>query len=303
MKNEVLALMRNLRESPGAKEAAIRVEQQLAERDPEVRAFVETFHFDADRGAALARFLATPFPGEVLAAIRRRFGGRKDLRICEVGAGDGFLAVALVRAGYALDILEPSAELITGTGYLRTLPEATSITIHNDLDAWYADAETYDLILTNACIHHFHNPQVVASQIRMKTSENGLWLAFTEYCAYDVEDTLSQLNQHRHAVLYGLYEWPYSPALYAAMLEAAGFRRGEIVPALPTILRPVWSLIAALRVSWFAHGVCSAIARRVARRQIRLIDPLYMAFRAAPLRWPLVERGYLELEPSSCRRD
>ncbi len=286
--------MRSLQESPSAKESVIRKEQTIAEHNGEVKSFVERFHFDADREAALERFLASPLPVDVLAAIRYHFGFRKEsLRVCEVGAGDGFLAIAMVRAGYKLDVLEPSDEFVTGTGFLQTRPEAGVIRIFNNLDTWYADPSEYDLILTNACIHHFDNPHVIATQVRMKVAEGGLWLAFSEFCAYDVEDTLTQLNNHRHAVLYGLYEWPYSPSLYAAQLEAAGFRRAEMMPvARVPIIRAAWSVFRAFHLTWPVHLLVTSTMLRLCRRWIRAIDPLYMAFRAVPIRWSFVNKGY-----------
>jgi SAM-dependent methyltransferase len=302
-RDAVLRTMRSLREAPDAKEAAILIEQQIAENDDGVRDFVDTFHFGADRAASLDRYLASDFAADVVDTVRHFFGARTDIAICEVGAGNGFLAAALVRAGYAnVDVLEPATQRITGTGYLRSLPEFANIGFFDDLDAWYAAPRLYDLIVTNACIHHFDNPTVVAAQIRLKVKEDARWFAFVEFFSSDYEDTLSQLNSHRHAVLYGLYEWPYSAGLYRAMLRAAGFSRLSVsipipygrraVSPLRTAWRLGWRVLCAVHLSGPTHTLAEIVTSRLARGYLRFLDPHFMAFAARPVRWALVDEGF-----------
>ena len=298
-----LKTLRQLREDPTLKEAAILQEQELAKTDGAVHAFVDAFHFDADRDASLARFLAAPAARDILDTIERYFGGRRDVAICEIGAGNGFLAASLVRAGYQdVDILEPAAEHVTGTGYLRSLREFDGITIYNDIAAWYEAPKQYDLVLTNACIHHFHNRGVVAAQVRLKVKDRALWLAFAEFMAMDYEDVLSQLNNHRHAMLYGLYEWPYSASVYIGMLELAGFRLRDIAPiaahgkrALPplrAIYRGTWRLLCEAGLSRPAYLLSTKLLRLVARGRLRQADPALMTFEARPIHWSQVQTGF-----------
>lgn len=304
-RDEVLRTIRSLHESPGSKEAAILQEQKIALDDVQVREFVDTFYFDADRDASLRRYLASGFPDDVIDAIRRFFGDQRDIAICEIGGGNGFLSAALLRAGYTnVDMVEPATQHVTGTGYLKSLPEFSTIKAYSDLDEWYASPQLYNLIITNACIHHFNNPVVDASQIRLKVRDRSVWLAFTEFFSADYEDTFSQLNHHRHAILYGLYEWPYSPGLYAAMLGAAGFSRIEIAPTIPHGRRPLSPVMRAYRLAWriacrsglsgAAYGTFSWLISRFSRSHVRLTDASYMAFRARPVRWKLVQGGYTE---------
>jgi SAM-dependent methyltransferase len=300
---KLLKIFRSLTESPMAKEAVIRQELEIAKQDPEVAQFVKDFHFDGDRSASLERFIGADFQKDVVNTIRNFFGHDTSVAICEIGGGNGFLVVSLIRAGYTnVDILEPASEYISGTGYFRGLPESNSVGIYNDADVWYASEKKYDLIITNACIHHFSNPAVVASQIRLKVKDNGRWLAFSEYFSTDFEDTASQINNHRHAVLYGLYEWPYSAKLYAAMLESAGFVRKEIAPVNPSgtqkkrlsgiAWRGLWRLLCSANASWYAYGILTWFVRNLARHALRRVDPAYMMFEARPIRWQLVGERY-----------
>ncbi len=301
----VLRVVRRLHESPDAKERAIAAEQKIAENDDSVRSFVEMFHFDADREVAFQRFSASDFAADVILAVRHHYGDRKDVAICEIGAGNGFLAAALVRAGYTdVDILEPSAGFATGTGFIQSKPEFERVKVYNELDEWYASEKLYDLVITNACIHHFDNPTVVGAQIRLKLKDGAYWLAFTEFFASDYEDTLTQLSNHRHAVLYGLYEWPYSAKLYSAMMSASGFKLKELAPLNPygrvqldgkgAVLRRVWRLSCAIGISRLAYFLWRVIAK--SRHRPRAADASYMMFVARPIRWNIIDKGYTEFE-------
>ena len=302
-RENAIALMRELREDPSLKEAAVKREQEIALTDPEVSDFLTLLHMEADRASALDNFLAGGLAEDVIDTIKHFFGDAKDLRICEIGGGDGFLAAALVQAGYSnVDVMEPASEFMTGTGYLETRPEFEAIRLFNDLDAWYADETIYDLIITNACIHHFENPIVASSQIRLKMRDNALWLAFAEYFSEDYEETISQLNKHRHAVLYRLYEWPYSADLYKRMLEAGGFKRTQISAAIPygrrklgfglTAWRSLWWALSKTRLDWLAYFGFVQLIKLFARKQLARTGAQFMAFRARPVEWENVEDGY-----------
>jgi hypothetical protein len=300
---DTLRLIRALREEPRAKASAMAQEHELAAHDATVRDFLETFYLEADRERSFDRFLRSPLPGDAIAAIQHFFGDRRDIAICEIGGGNGFLTAALYREGYVdIDVVEPDASQVTGTGYLRSLSEFSPIGVFNDLEAWYNAPKRYDLILSNACIHHFDNPAVVATQVRMKANENARWLALTEYFAVDFEDALSQLYNHRHAMLYGLYEWAYSARLYSEMLRSAGFALTEIAPLVPYHRRGpwafFWSAACDLGLSPWMYGSALMLARRFRRGAVRRLDASYMAFEAKPIRWDRVERGYADDQPT-----
>ena len=99
-----------------------------------------------------------------VAEIRRHVG--PDARICEIGAGHGFLAAGLARLGFRhVDILEPNTTWTSGTGFVASRARELGVRIGNDIDAWYAADDTYDLVITRACVHHFDNVQKVAAEI------------------------------------------------------------------------------------------------------------------------------------------
>lgn len=300
-------MIQDLHESPDAKKTAILEENRLSLSDPGLHEFLRAHHMQTDRHSALKEFLESVSTQRVIAVIERFCKGNKKLAICEIGAGDGFLAFALNKAGFTnVDIVEPSSDSITGTGFLSEVDPEKHITIYNDLESWYGSSKRYDILITNACIHHFQNPLFVILQVRLKSHLNTIWIAFNEFIAVDYADTMTQLLNHRHATLYGLYEFPYSPHFYRQMFCYAGFRPIEIeppvsymqmllrgnlchFPIMQKIIRLTSELLRYFRMTWLIYDFVILVVRLAQRDKIRAMDPFYMAYKAKPIGWTKVK--------------
>jgi hypothetical protein len=226
-----LLKIHSLVEDPERWEAMIRAEIERGRTDPEARAVIESIYCDEDRAAAFERFRRGPELARILGLLSR-LGVPEDARICEIGGGGGWLAWALHLAGYRrLEMLEPNPSFISGTGYLRTRADARSIHIWNDLDAFYADAGRYDLVITHNCVHHFRGIGYVAASIRQKIEPGGRWLMLREWFADTPEELYQRLASHPYSQRYGLFEFPYPAAHYVESLELAGLELTGAVPA------------------------------------------------------------------------
>ena len=313
-RQKIIRMFQDLHESPDAKEAAILEENRLSLSDQVLQDFLHIHHMQSDRHASLNEFLDSAFAQRIIPVIERFCNGNKSLAICEIGAGDGFLALALIKSGFSnIDILEPSSKSITGTGFLRDLDAAKQITIYNDLESWYGSNKRYDIIITNACIHHFQNPLFILSQIRLKSHLQTIWLAFWEYFAVDYADTITQLLNHRHATLYGLYEFPYSHQFYRQMFNYAGFRPLEIEPnnsyiemvllgklshvsIVKKIGRLASKFLCSVHMTWEIYNIFLFMFVHFKRDKIRAMDPFYMAYRAKPIGWAKVKPSFRFLQ-------
>lgn len=321
-RQKIVRMLLDLRESPDIKESAILEENRLSLTDPVLQGFLRTYHMEEDRPASLKSFLSSAETQRIVDVIERFCKGKKTLSLCEIGAGDGYLAIALVNAGFSnIDIVEPSAKAITGTGCLSELGYEKKITIYNDLESWYGSNKRYDLLITNACIHHFTNPHFVMSQIRLKSHRNTIGLAFNEFFAVDYADTITQLFNHRHATLYGLYEFPYSHHFYRHMFDATGFRILEIEPRISylhmalgdrlwqqsgvkRISRFFWKCLCITRFTWVMYDLVFFIVLHFQRNRIRGIDPFYMAYQAKPVEWAKIRTNaqFLQVRALGSRR-
>src|SRR5436190_1494621 len=82
---------------------------------------------------------------------------------------------------------------------------ARDITIWNDLAAWYASPDRYDVALTHNCVHHFRNLSYVAACIRKKLQPGGLWLMVREWYADTPEEVYQLMHAHPYSQRYGLF--------------------------------------------------------------------------------------------------
>jgi SAM-dependent methyltransferase len=217
-----------LEENPERHEQVIAAQQN--DPAPAVQRLLESIYLEKDRARAFARF-GGGLEFKTIRKILDLFAVRRDAAILEIGGGAGFLAWAMHRAGYEnVALLEPNGQFTTGTGYLRSRDDAAGVRIHNDLKTWHAGAETYDVIVTKNCIHHFLNIAQAAASIRQKLKPGARWFAFREQFADTPQELYGLFATHPYCQPYGLYEWSYPASHYVEAIEIAGFTLRAIVP-------------------------------------------------------------------------
>lgn len=221
----------DLVEEPDRLERVIVAQQAASRTDAGVRALLDSIFLEPDRAASFDRFLGG-FEFRTILRLLDIFGVSRDRPVCEVGGGPGFLSWGLSRSGFCnVHLMEPNGHFNTGTGYLRSRPDAAGIRVHNDLAAWHATADRYATVITKNCIHHFKNMTQAAATIRQKMAPDGLWLAFREWFAETPQELYAQIAGHPYCQPHGLYEWPYPSWQYVENIELAGFSCKAIIPA------------------------------------------------------------------------
>lgn len=222
--------LHRLSEDPVRWEAMIRSEIERGRTNPEAKALVESIYCDEDRDAAFTRF-RSGLEFAQICHVLETFGTSREHTICEIGGGGGWLGWALHCEGYSVEMLEPNSQFISGTGYLRTRPDAANIRIWNDLSAWYADPHRFDAILTHNCCHHFPGLVFAAASIRRKVCPGGRWYMLREAFADTSRELFRELAGHPYSQKYGLYECYYPASYYVEALELAGFSLEAVIPA------------------------------------------------------------------------
>jgi len=252
------ALLRSMKESVSLKEAIISKETEMSKTDPKLKIMLEALYLDEDRAASFQRYCASHEFRTISDEVVRHAGGNRNVKICEVGAGPGFLALALAKEGFQnVSLLEPNKEWRTGTGFVASIARNYGVRIWNDIDAWYGSDDLYDLVITKACVHHFDNACKAGAEIRCKLEDDGKWLMFDEFFANSAKDLYSALIDHAHVVKYGQYEWPYSAGLYVDLMHLAGYRLHEVLPSRYKNNYMVRSTSAKIKLS----GIVTAVTK------------------------------------------
>jgi 2-polyprenyl-3-methyl-5-hydroxy-6-metoxy-1,4-benzoquinol methylase len=220
-----------LEENSDRVEAAVRALQAGARSDEKTRALLAAIYYEEDRAASFHRYAASRDFAATLRLLRL-FGITTQSRIVEVGAGPGFLASALNQHKFRVEILEPSTNWNSGTGYLRTRPGDQNIVIHSDHISWHAAPDRYEVVLTKNCLHHFPNMTQVAVSLRQKLNPGGWWIALREWFADDARELAAAVGNHPFRRKDpAIYEWPYPAHHYVEALEMAGLRLHAVVPS------------------------------------------------------------------------
>jgi hypothetical protein len=297
-----------MKESSDLKEETIRKETELSKTNPNVKSSLEALYLEEDRESSFQRFCASQEFKILFNEISRHVGYDWNAKICEIGAGPGFLAVALAKAGFKnVNILEPNNAWITGTGFISNAARKYCVHVWNSLDDWYESDELYDLIITKACVHHFDNISKVAAEIRCKICSDGKWLMFDEYFANSAEDLYSALMDHLHVVKYGQYEWPYSASLYVELLKLVGYKLVEVLPhryennyinrnisskvRLTKTVTVISKILIKFDMTVFAFKIENYICNCInANKRFRLFTfPQLLVFRLNKIEFPLVK--------------
>jgi hypothetical protein len=221
----------SLVEDPNVNERMMVEQQALYASDPGVRRLLDSIYLEPDRATSFDRFLMS-YEFQTIRKLLEMFGVSASQSLCEVGGGPGFLSWALSRSGHTdVHLMEPNGLFNTGTGYLRSRADASAVKVHNDLNAWHASGERFDVIVSKNCIHHFKNIAQAAATIRQKMTAQGRWFAFREWFADTPQELYSQLATHPYCQRYGVYEWPYPAWHYVEAIEIAGFALKAVVPS------------------------------------------------------------------------
>ncbi|MEQ1695597.1 MAG: methyltransferase domain-containing protein [Hyphomicrobiaceae bacterium] len=222
-----------LREDPSLWERLIEEENTRAETEPAARERVESMYWERDRAKAFQRYFES-LDFQQVTELLGIFGLTHEQTLCEIGGGSGQLAWSLAKAGFKhVDLLEPNALPVTGTGWLQTqvASGATAVGICNSLDDWYADKARYDVIVTRNCVHHFPNIALVAAAIRQKIQPGGRWIMIREAFADTPQELRAALQTHPYCQKYGVYEFYFPARHYVESLEFAGFKLRAVVPS------------------------------------------------------------------------
>ena len=220
-----------LREDPDLWERLIEAENENAKSDPVAAKVLESVYWESDRDLAFRRFHES-LDFQSTLKLLRLMGIDKNQPTVEIGGGSGFLSWALSQEGYQdISLLEPNPNYITGTGYLRSRPDATQIEIEHSLDAFYESDKMYQTVITRNCVHHFPNIAFVAAAIRQKMAPGGKWVMIREPFVESATELYQFLQGHPYSQAYGVYEFGFPASHFVQCLELAGLRLRSVVPA------------------------------------------------------------------------
>lgn len=152
-----------------------------------------------EKGAGDYERLRPAFPGELFDDIRAAAGARLKRRVLKVDAGTGRATLPLVRAGVTLDVVEPSADMLTVLAARLSADRSADRcrlrqTTFEDVDP----LETYDVVVA-AQSFHWADPATRWSRLSSLIRDDGTAFMFWNHWHLDP-------NEHDTAAVRALYE-------------------------------------------------------------------------------------------------
>lgn len=236
---------------------------------PEMQAFIRDCYYDAVQAAA-ARFADSAEFAEVLAYARAQGKGAPGM-VLDVGGGNGMASLAWEQAGYRAILLEPDADPIVGFGAIMPLiaqgKTGVRVCAAFGESIPFPDA-TFDIVYIRQVLHHIHDLDALAVEIRRVLKPGGLYIATREHVVDNAQDLATFLAGHIiHQQTGG--EGAYSAAAYEGAMRKAGFREVQVLRRWQSIINYYPATADQVR-----DRVAAALSQRtgwqVAKRLVRV---------------------------------
>jgi ubiquinone/menaquinone biosynthesis C-methylase UbiE len=190
---------------------------------PEYKELVEQAYFDEDLALNVERFRNSEEYRETKKIITKYAG--QQLRILDIGSGNGISSVAFALDGWKVVSCEPDPSNTVGSGAIRWLKDHYKLSDLEVVDAWgeqlpFGDG-SFDIVYIRQAMHHAANLDKFVAEASRVLKKNGLFLTIRDHVIFDEADKKWFLEMHPLHKFYG-GENAFTEAEYSAAMTKAG---------------------------------------------------------------------------------
>ncbi len=195
-------------------------------KKPEYSQLVKDSYFGEDLIDCVERYRASDEFVEILQALRS-INNKSNLRILDLGAGNGISSVAFALCGYEVIALEPDLSKTVGAGAIEflqkhyQLPNLEIITCFAE-DMPYPE-NSFDLVFARQSMHHAYNLESFVNKSSNVLKKGGVFFTIRDHVVNNREQKEAFLNQHPLHKFYG-GENAYSLEEYKNAITHAGLK-------------------------------------------------------------------------------
>jgi ubiquinone/menaquinone biosynthesis C-methylase UbiE len=183
-------------------------------------------YFSTDLVANVERYRQTEEFRETLAqigAVRKE----KNLRLLDLGAGNGISTIAFALEGYEVTALEPDSSETIGAGAIKLLISEYKLANVSILECYAEDIPIekagFDIVFARQAMHHaYHLDSFVAAAYRAM-NQNGLLITVRDHVVENEREKERFLKGHPLHKFYG-GENAFSELEYTSAMTKSGFK-------------------------------------------------------------------------------
>lgn len=164
---------------------------------------VENTYLDADLHKNVEKFKASPEFTETLHRIRQHLGSdnpSKQLRLLDIGAGNGISSVAFALHDYQVTAIEPDTSETVGCGAIHLLKSRYKL--HNlEIISSYGEAlpfedGSFDIVYARQAMHHARDLNLFVKEASRVLKKEGLVFTCRDHVVNDEQQRITFLKNH-----------------------------------------------------------------------------------------------------------
>lgn len=194
-------------------------------KDPEYATLVEQAYLGADLRRNVESFHASDEFRECMNLIREHFPSLENLRLADIGAGNGIASASFALEGFHVTALEPDPSLTVGAGAIRELKNGLHLD-HLEIrdekgEGITATDRSFDVVYIRQAMHHADDLGKFIKEASRILKPGGILLTTRDHVIYNEEDKAWFLREHPLHKFYG-GENAYTINEYKSAIISAG---------------------------------------------------------------------------------
>lgn len=193
---------------------------------PEYKDLVNFAFFEEQLELNVERFKS----GEEFAETKKLIGSflplNSNIKLLDIGSGNGISAVSFALEGIQVDAVEPDASDTIGAGAIRKLKEHYDLSNLNVHEGFAEDLRfpehSFDIVYTRQCMHHAHDLRQFIKECSRVLKKGGLLITVRDHVIYNETDKKWFLETHPLQKFYG-GENAFGANEYRSAMINAGF--------------------------------------------------------------------------------
>lgn len=193
-------------------------------KDPNYADLVEKAYFDEDLDKNVKLFSESEEFAETIFLIRQ-FQSGSNLRLLDIGAGNGVASINFAYKGFDVTSVEPDPSNTVGSGAIKILRNKNKIDNINIITCHGEDIPItdgyFDIIYVRQALHHASNLNQLMEEAGRLLKKGGLFIAVREHVIFNRKEKQFFLENHPLHCFYG-GENAYTVKEYCKAIENAG---------------------------------------------------------------------------------